>query len=308
MILNQMAKQLICVVGPTAIGKTKLAIEIAKAFNTEIISSDSRQFFKELNIGTAVPSQDELNLVKQHFIQHISIQQKYSVGDFENEALSLLDHLFKTRAVVVMVGGSGLYEKAVTKGLDQFPQVGQEVKEKLNYELKAHGLESLQSELKTKDPIYYQNVDVQNPQRVIRALSVIRSSGEKFSDFLEANQIKRDFNSILIGLTAERSIIYNRINKRVDLMVNAGLFEEAKSVYQHKNLNSLNTVGYKEVFAFFDGKISREEAIELIKRNTRRFAKRQLTWYRNDDRVNWFDYQSNAIEIVKFINKKIHCA
>ncbi|MGB2088247.1 MAG: tRNA (adenosine(37)-N6)-dimethylallyltransferase MiaA, partial [Psychroflexus salarius] len=272
------SKYLISIVGPTGIGKTKLAIEIAKAYKTEIISSDSRQFYKELKIGTAVPSAEELEEVKHHFIQHISVKRAYSVGDFEKDAIEVLNELFKTNDVVVMVGGSGLYEKVVTEGLDKFPEVEANIKSNLEQELNEYGFEKLQLELKTKDPDYYAQVDIQNTQRVIRALSVIRSSGQAFSNYLAINTNKREFNSILIGLTASREIIYNRINLRVDQMIENGLLTEAKSVYQYNNFNSLNTVGYKELFEYFEGKIDFDEAVRLIKRNTRRFAKRQLTW------------------------------
>jgi len=299
------SKYLISIVGPTGIGKTKLAIEVAKAYKTEIISSDSRQFYKELKIGTAVPSAEELAEVKHHFIQHISVKTAYSVGDFEKDAIEVLNELFKTNDVVVMVGGSGLYEKVVTEGLDKFPEVEANIKSNLEHELNEYGLERLQLELKTKDPDYYAQVDIQNTQRVVRALSVIRSSGQAFSNYLAKNTNKREFNSILIGLTASREIIYNRINLRVDQMIENGLLTEAKSVYQYKNLNSLNTVAYKELFEYFEGKIDFDEAIRLIKRNTRRFAKRQLTWYRKDNRVKWFDYQCNKATVLSFIEDKI---
>ena len=299
------SKYLISIVGPTGIGKTKLAIEIAKAYKTEIISSDSRQFYKELKIGTAVPSAEELEEVKHHFIQHISVKTAYSVGDFEKDAIEVLNELFKTNDVVVMVGGSGLYEKVVTEGLDKFPEVEANIKSNLEHELNEYGLEKLQLELKTKDPDYYAQVDIQNTQRIIRALSVIRSSGQAFSNYLAKNTSKRKFNSILIGLTASREIIYNRINLRVDQMIENGLLAEAKSVYKYKELNSLNTVGYKELFEYFEDKIDFDEAVRLIKRNTRRFAKRQLTWYRKDDRVEWFDYQDDKAKILSYIEDKI---
>ncbi|QSS96799.1 tRNA (adenosine(37)-N6)-dimethylallyltransferase MiaA [Psychroflexus sp. ALD_RP9] len=299
------SKYLISIVGPTGIGKTKLAIEIAKVFETEIISSDSRQFYKELNIGTAVPSTIELEAVKHHFIQHISVKETYNVGDFERDAIEILNKLFKTNDVVVMVGGSGLYEKAITQGLDKFPEVETKIKSNLEHELDKYGLEKLQLELKAKDPNYYAQADIQNTQRVIRALSVIRSSGQAFSNYLSKDKNKREFNSILIGLTASREIIYNRINLRVDQMVENGLLVEAKSVYKYKEQNSLNTVGYKELFEYFEGKIDFDEAVRLIKRNTRRFAKRQLTWYRKDDRVEWFDYQYDKAKILSYIEDKI---
>lgn len=298
-------KHLICVVGPTGIGKTKLGIKLAKHFNTEIISSDSRQFYKELSIGTAVPTLEELAEVKHHFIHHLSIKEAYSVGNFEKEALQQLNQLFKTNQTAVMVGGSGLYEKVVTQGIDQFPEVNPKIIEELEKEMESEGIEKLQLELKEQDPTYFKNIDIQNKQRILRALSVIRSTQQEFSRFLNQKNKDRRFNSILIGLEADREIIYNRINKRVDMMLEAGLLEEAKRVVKYKNLNSLNTVGYKELFSFFEGEIDYEEAVRLIKRNTRRFAKRQLTWYRKDSRVQWFDYETPQKEIIQYINHKI---
>lgn len=298
-------KHLICVVGPTGIGKTKLGIKLAKHFNTEIISSDSRQFYKELSIGTAVPTSEELAEVKHHFIHHLSIKEAYSVGKFEKEVLQQLNQLFKTNQTAVMVGGSGLYEKVVTQGIDQFPEVNPKIIEELEEELESEGIEKLQLELKEKDSTYFKSIDVQNKQRVLRALSVIRSTQQEFSTFLNQKNKNRKFNSILIGLEADREIIYNRINKRVDMMLEAGLLEEAKRVVKYKNLNSLNTVGYKELFSFFEGEIGYDEAVRLIKRNTRRFAKRQLTWYRKDSRIQWFDYKAPHKEIIQYINHKI---
>ncbi|MBV7440930.1 tRNA (adenosine(37)-N6)-dimethylallyltransferase MiaA [Weeksellaceae bacterium TAE3-ERU29] len=300
-----MQKYLIVIVGPTAIGKTATAIEVAKAFNTEIISSDSRQFFKEMTIGTAVPDTEELAQIPHHFIQHISILQEYSVGDFEREALSFINNYFKTNDVLVMAGGSGLYERAVTEGLDYFPDVPGNIRETLNSELEEKGIETLQQELKEKDLEYYKKVDLNNPHRVIRALEIIRHTEKPYSFYLNRPKEKREFNIIKIGLHNDREIIYNRINKRVDLMMQNGLLQEAENLYKYRNLNALNTVGYKELFEYFDENISLEEAIEEIKKNTRRFAKRQLTWYRKDQSIKWFN-PTKTYEIIDFLKKEIN--
>ncbi len=293
---------LICVVGPTAIGKTTLAIEISKHFKAEIISADSRQFYKEMTIGTAVPSTDEINTIPHHFIQNRSVFEEYSVGDFERDALSLLDTLFKKNSVIVMVGGSGLYVDAVVKGLNKFPEIPSEIRETLNLEFKSFGIEFLQKELKEKDPEYFQKVDIQNHHRLIRALEICRSTGLPYSSFLNIEKEPRNFNVIYIGLTAEREIIYNRINQRVDIMMEDGLENEAKGLFKHKSLNALQTVGYRELFAYFEGDYSKEFAIEEIKKNTRRFAKRQGTWFRKNKAIEWFDYKIDSSEIIKYIN------
>ncbi|AFL97666.1 tRNA isopentenyltransferase MiaA [Ornithobacterium rhinotracheale DSM 15997] len=292
------------IVGPTAIGKTATAIALAKHFNTEIISSDSRQFFKEMCIGTAVPSPDELSQVKHHFIQQLNIHEDYSVGDFERDAIEFITEYFQKNDFLIMAGGSGLYEKAITQGLDDFPDIPPSVREQLNSDLNEKGLDFLQNELKNKDLAYFEKVDTQNPHRVIRALEVIRHTGKAYSGFLAKNQSKRNFNIIKIGLTLSREEIYDRINRRVDIMIENGLLEEAKNLYKFKNLNALNTVGYKELFHYFDGEISLDFAIEEIKKNTRRFAKRQLTWYRKDENIRWF--APNEIEqIIAYINSEI---
>ena len=296
---------LICIVGPTAIGKTALAIKIAIHFSTEIISADSRQFYKEMNIGTAVPSSNELKAVKHHFIQNKSIFEDYNVGSFEKDAIQLLNGLFKKNTVTVMVGGSGLYVDAVVKGLDEFPKVSQEIRIALNNDYEKHGIEFLQEELKQKDPTYYKKVDLQNHHRVIRALEVCRSQNLPYSSFLKSENKTREFETIFIGLNADRTLVYERINQRVDLMINEGLLEEAKKLYPHKSLNALQTVGYRELFQYFDGNTTKEEAIEEIKKNTRRFAKRQGTWFRKNEDINWFDYSTDASEIIQFIENEL---
>lgn len=295
---------LICVVGPTAIGKTALAIKLAKAFSAEIISADSRQFYKEMSIGTAVPSNEELNAAKHHFIQNISIFDDYSVGDFEREALISLEVIFKNNPVAIIVGGSGLYVDAVVKGLDKFPDVSPDIRNQLNTEMVEQGIEVLQKELKVKDPIYYEKVDIHNPHRLVRALEIHRGSGKPYSSFLKKELTKRNFETIFIGLTAEREIIYNRINKRVDQMLENGLLREAEHLHRHKRLNALQTVGYRELFQYFDEELTKEEAISEIKKNTRRFSKRQSTWFKKNENIHWFDYQTDFSKIIDFIKEK----
>lgn len=282
-------KTLLTIVGPTAIGKTSLAIDLALHFGTEIISCDSRQFFKEMSIGTAVPSSEELAQAKHHFIQHKSIYEPYSVGDFERDAITLLTELFQRNDVVIMVGGSGLYADAVLYGLDDFPEVSPEIRNGLNKLYQKQGITYLQTRLKDLDPIQYTQMDVQNPQRMMRALEVCIASGKPYSSFLNKKETLRDFTNITIGLTAEREVVYNRINERVELMLENGLLIEAQTLFPHKKLNALQTVGYRELFNFFEGKTSLDFAIEEIKKNTRRFAKRQYTWFHKNKDINWFE-------------------
>ena len=293
-----MTKTLISVVGPTAIGKTKLAIELAQYYKTEILSADSRQFFKEMNIGTAVPSIDELAAAKHHFIQHNSIHEPYSVGDFEKEAIALLDELFQRHDVIILVGGSGLYVDAITKGLDNFPQVNQEIRENLNKELQTKGVTALQEQLKSLDLDYYNKVDIQNPHRLIRALEICIGTGKTYSSFLNKEKTKRSFKVLSVGINAEREIIYKRINERVDLMIESGLINEVKALIEYKHLNALQTVGYKELFNYFDGLWDLEFAISEIKKNTRRFAKRQLTWFKKTEGILWVDYKDDVATII----------
>lgn len=297
-----MTKYLICVVGPTAIGKTALGIKLAKHFETEIISADSRQFYKEMNIGTAVPSEKELLEVKHHFIQHISIEDSYNVGDFERDALKILEELFQKKEVVIMVSGSGLYIDSVTKGLDDFPHVDESIRIKLNEELETKGLDYLQNKLKELDADAFNTIAIDNPRRVIRALEVSIQTGKPYFSFLQKKKNKRPFKTIYVGLTAERETIYDRINQRVDIMIKEGLVEEANQLIPKRDLNALETVGYKELFNYFDKEWTLDFAISEIKKNTRRFAKRQLTWYRKNEDVAWFDYQSNVDEIITYLN------
>ncbi len=300
-----MNKYLITVIGPTAIGKTQLSITLAIHFKTEILSSDSRQFFKEMNIGTAVPCTAELHQVPHHFIQNLSIHDKYSVGQFEKGAIAKLNELFKKYNSVVMVGGSGLYVDAVLNGLDNFPEIDSAIRKHLKLQLKEDGIIPLQEQLKNLDLETYQKIDLENHQRVIRALEICIGTEKPYSSFLTDKVLQRNFIPIKIGLIAEREIIYNRINQRVDIMIDNGLIDEARNLYTYKELNALQTVGYKELFSYFDGEISLEFAIQEIKKNTRRFAKRQLTWYRKDKEIQWFDYKDDTQKIIEFINQKI---
>jgi tRNA dimethylallyltransferase len=296
---------LISIVGPTAIGKTALSIKLAKAFKTEILSADSRQFYKEIPIGTAAPSKEELTEAPHHFIHHRSIEEDYSVGDYERDAIAKLDELFQKHETIILVGGSGLYIKSLIEGLDSFPEIDPEIRDQLNDRLVNEGIESLQRELKDLDPEYYDKIDHNNPHRLIRALEICIGSGESFSSFLNKPKPLRKFKTISIGLTAPREEIYERINLRVDSMMDEGLLEEAQGLYHKRRLNALNTVGYKELFSFFEGRIDLETAVEEIKKNTRRYAKRQLTWFRKNEETKWFPYQTAFEEIENYINEEI---
>lgn len=294
-------KYLICIIGPTAIGKTTLSIAIANHFKTEIISADSRQFYKEMPIGTAAPSSEELGKVPHHFIHHKSVLDDYNVGAFEKDALQTLDGLFQMNDCVVMVGGSGLYIDAVTKGLDKFPYVDPSIRETLNRELGTLGLEYLQNKLKTLDPTSFETLAIENPHRVIRALEVSIGSGRPYSSFLNKDKAHRSFKTISIGLTADRATIYERINTRVDMMLEKGLLEEVKNLQHLQHLNALNTVGYSELFKFLTGDWTLEFAVSEIKKNSRRFAKRQLTWFRKKEDTLWFDYQIPVEKVLETI-------
>jgi len=301
-----MTNYLITIIGPTAIGKTSLSIEIAKHFNTEIISADSRQFYKEMSIGTAVPNEEELAKVKHHFIQNISIHDDYNVGQFEKDAIDKLNSLFINNNILVLVGGSGLYVDAVLKGLDDFPEVDKQIRKDLMLKLENQGLVTLQEQLKKLDIKTYQKIDIENHQRVIRALEICIGTGMPFSSFITDKTIQRNFTPIKIGLTADREIIYDRINQRVDIMLTDGLLDEAKKLHQYKELNALQTVGYKELFEYFDGNFELDFAISEIKKDTRRFAKRQLTWFRKDSDIQWFDFQENGKTIIQYIEEIIN--
>lgn len=286
-------KTLIVIVGPTAIGKTAAAIQLAQNFNTVILSADSRQFYREMSVGTAKPTTQELAAAQHYFINSHSITEPFSVGDFEKQGLALLDELFKIHDTIIMVGGSGLYIKAICDGFDNIPVADEGVRERLNAELETKGLAYLQKKLKEADPDYYAEVDINNPQRVIRALEVFESTGNPFSSYRVAATNTRPFNIIKIALDMPRELLYNRINQRVDIMVKQGFLDEVKSLLPYRHLNALNTVGYSEIFDYLDGKIDLKTAIENIKQNTRRFAKRQLTWFRKDKDFHWIEVNEN---------------
>jgi tRNA dimethylallyltransferase len=304
-------KYLITIVGPTAIGKTSISIALAQHFNCDILSCDSRQFFKEMTIGTAVPNELELSSAKHHFIHNKSIFESYNVGDFEKEAISKLDELYKTNDFAILVGGSGLYVDAILKGFDDIPEINKSIRDTLMSELEINGIVYLQEKLKNLDPDYYTELTKKNPQtllnpqRMMRFVEVCIGSGKPYSSFINQKKNQRNFTPILIGLEAKREKIYSRINLRVDIMINEGLLAEAQKVFSHKDLNALQTVGYKELFSYFDNEITLEFAIEEIKKNTRRFAKRQLTWFKRNPGTKWFEYDVNKEEIIEFINNQI---
>ena len=291
---------LVMIVGPTAVGKTKLAIQLAQAFGTEIVSVDSRQCYREMSIGTAVPHPDELALVPHHFIHSHSIHSEMNVSDFEKQAILTLSRLFQQHAVAIAVGGSGLYVRALCEGFDELPTVHFSLRQVLNERLQWEGIEALQQQLKQLDPVYYQEVDLQNPQRIIRALEVCLASNKPFSSFRKSVVQTRPFKIIKIGLNVDRTLLYQRIEHRVDQMVLDGLVNEVEQLIPFKNLNSLHTVGYTELFDYFAEKYSLEQAIQVIKQHTRRFAKRQLTWFRKDPAIEWFQPHQYD-EIFKYI-------
>jgi len=300
----KMSNSLITIIGPTAIGKTSLSIDIANHFNCEIISCDSRQFYKELLIGTAPPTIEEQSLAKHHFIHNRSILDDYTVGEYEDDAIELLDNLYHKNDKAILIGGSGLYVDAVLKGFDEFPEIDPEIRVLLQKEMDKNGLEFLQNKLIELDIEYSKIVDIKNPQRVIRALEVCIGTGKTFTEFRVRKVKPRNFTPIKIGLNIDRDKLYDRINLRVDLMMKAGLLAEAEKMYPNKDINSLQTVGYRELFKYFDGEFTLDFAISEIKKNTRRFAKRQLTWFRKDKEIIWFD-PSNKGEIIKYINSVI---
>ena len=282
-------KTIITVIGPTASGKTEQSIQLAKKLNTEIISADSRQFFRELTIGTAKPLPEQLKQVPHHFINTLSIQQNYNAGIYETDALELIDRLFKKHDELILTGGSGIYINAVLKGFDHLPEADKEIRNGLKNDLITHGIEYLQNELLKMDKAYYHTVDLKNPQRLMRALEVCIITGKPYSELLHkySTAAKRNFSVKIYGLDTERNELYKRINYRVDKMIKNGLIEEARSLLPFRNHNALQTVGYKELFDYFNGMITREEAIEAIKKNTRNYAKRQLTWFRKMEGVEW---------------------
>jgi tRNA dimethylallyltransferase len=303
-------KYLITIIGPTAIGKTSLSILLADHYQCEIVSCDSRQFFREMTVGTAVPNKAELNAAKHHFIQNKSITDNYTVGDFEKEAITTIEELFITNDYVILVGGSGLYMNAVLKGFDDFPEIAPSVRDHVNLQYEKLGILYLQEQLRALDPDYYNKISLENsqtlmnPQRMMRFVEVCIGSGQPYSSFLNQKKTERKFTPILIGLEADRKLMYERINKRVDIMMSEGLLQEAKQLYVQRELNALQTVGYRELFRYFDREISLEFAIEEIKKNSRRFAKRQLTWFKREDSTKWFDFETPIPRIIDYITSK----
>lgn len=306
---------LVVIAGPTASGKTKTAIQLAQHFQTEIISADARQFYREMNIGTAKPSEEELRTVTHHFINSISVHDDYNAGKYETEALKVLKDIFHGKKIAVLVGGSGLFLRAVTDGLDDLPSGDEKIREELNELLKKKGIEALQELLKEKDSEYYSMVDTKNPRRLMRALEVYLSTGKPFSSFhskrqgahantAETQQNKRDFVTVKIGLQLEKEKLYKRINQRVDEMMKSGLLDEVKKLFSLRHLNALHTVGYTELFDYLEGKMNLEQAVDKIKQHTRNYAKRQMTWFKKEDNITWFEAE-DLKGIKNFIDKKL---
>ncbi|PSK99848.1 tRNA (adenosine(37)-N6)-dimethylallyltransferase MiaA [Cecembia rubra] len=302
--MRKQNKYLIIVVGPTAVGKTSLCLKLAKNFQTEIISSDSRQFYKEMLIGTAKPSLEELALVKHHLIDHKSIFDNYDVKDFEKDALDALNEIFKRRNLAIMTGGSGLFVNIISYGMDEIPEIEPQIRAGVIKSYQEFGLEYLQNKLKAIDPTYYSEVDIMNPQRLMRAIEVSLGTGKPYSSFRQKKKTDRPFHIIKIGLNRDRAELYERIDQRMDLMIDQGLFEEAEKLFPYRDLNALQTVGYSEIFGSLKGEYDKVEAIRLLKRNSRRYAKRQLTWFRNDPEITWF-HPDQEQEIFDFVRAKI---
>lgn len=300
-----MGKHLITIIGPTAIGKTTLAIKIANYFKTEIVSADSRQFYKEMNIGTAKPSTSELNSIKHHLINNKSVNDDYNIYDYEKDALKSIESIFNKNDIAILVGGSGLYINTVLYGLDEIPEISAEVRNSLYLDLELKGIKKLQEKLKLLDPSSYRSIDINNPRRLIRALEVSISTGKSYSSFLKKKKKKRDFNIIVLGMNQERLDLYKKINTRVDNMVESGLINEVKELYTLKGLNTLNTIGYSEVFNYIEDKYSLDECINEIKKNTRRYAKRQLTWFKSIDRVEWITPDYTFEKVIAYIKNLI---
>lgn len=300
-----MSPTLVAIIGPTAVGKTETGVLLAERFSSEIISADSRQMYRELKIGTALPSPEQLSRVKHHLVGNLSIHDYYNASMFEQEVLGLLSGLFNHNPIVFMVGGSTLYINSVFHGIDDLPTVDPELRQDLQKQYQEQGIEFLRMKLKMLDPDYYQRVDLKNPNRLLKAIEISLMTGKPYSSLLTAPTVKRDFSIIKIGLNMEREILFNRINQRVDEMFEHGLLEEAYSLFPFKHLNSLNTVGYKEIFQYFEERISLDEAKEQIKKNTRNYAKRQLTWFKRDKEINWFE-PSATEEILLHIKRNIN--
>lgn len=299
-----MKNVLIVLLGPTGVGKTDISIDLAARLKCEIISADSRQFFREMRIGTAVPTDHQLNIIKHHFIRFLSVENYYSVSLFERDVLDLLPRLFSRNNTILMSGGSGMYIDAVCNGIDDIPDIDQVVREKYISRYHEEGIEGLRAALRLLDPEHYSKVDLKNHKRIIRALEICETTGRPYSSFLKNQKKERDFVIIKIGLKRTRDDLYNRINSRVDNMIEMSLEEEVRLLFKFRNLNALNSVGYREFFDFFDGKISRERAIELIKRNSRRYAKRQITWWGKDKNIKWFHPEQDR-DIIQYIEKEV---
>jgi tRNA dimethylallyltransferase len=297
-------KYLILVVGPTAVGKSDLCLNLAKKFQTEILSCDSRQFYREMNRGTAKPSAEELAEVPHHFINNLSITDAYDVRKYEEDALNLMNSLFQKHQVLLMTGGTGLFADVVVNGMDAIPEVSPEIREKIIQEYQAKGLSWLQSAVEEVDPEFFAQVDRSNPQRLMRALEIWRGTGLKFSSFRTKNKVKRPFEVIKIGLDRPREELYERIDRRMEQMLAEGLFEEAEGLVEKRGLNALQTLGYTEIFDFLEGKYDKEELVRLLKRNSRRYAKRQLTWFRKDPLIRWF-HPSEERQILSYLENQI---
>lgn len=301
---KKVKKTLIVIIGPTGTGKTSLSIKLANIFDTAIISSDSRQIYKELKIGTATPTKEELLQAKHYMIANKSIHDYYSAGIYEIEVLKILENTFKTKNVAILAGGSGMYIDAVCKGIDIQPDIEAKIREQVINQYETEGIESLRFDLKKLDPEHYAFVDLNNPKRIMKALEICIQTGKTYTSFLKNTKKERPFKIIKIGIERNREELYDRINKRVDIMLEEGLIEEAKQVHKYKNLNALNTVGYKELFAHFEEEYDLQEAIRLIKRNSRRYAKRQITWHKKDETISWF-HPEKSEDIIKFLKEKI---
>lgn len=301
MSLKKSKKKLVVIAGPTAVGKTNISIKLAKQFVTEIISADSRQFYREMKIGTAAPSKEEMNEIQHHFIGNLSVKDEYSAGKFERDCLITLESIFREKDVVIMCGGSGLFIDAVTNGLDKFPKVEPGIRDEINLNFQERGLLWLQEEVKKNDPDYFEIVDKQNHQRLLRALEIYLSSGKPYSNYRKKALKERNFEILKIMLMDDRNILYQKIENRVDRMMENGLLDEVKSLIPYKNFNPLNTVGYKELFDYLDGKLNLEMAVSKIKQNSRRYAKRQITWFRNS--ANYITYSPSDLDkIIYHIN------
>lgn len=302
--MTNLKKTLLVVLGPTAVGKTELCIRLAQHLDTEIVSADSRQFYREMAIGTAKPTPEELAEAPHHFIGSHSITENYNVGDYEKDALACLREIFTRKDFAILTGGSGLYLQVVTDGMDEMPEVKPEIREELMQQVESEGLESLLPQLEQLDPTYFAQVDKANPHRVVRALEVCLSTDKPYSSFRKQTKAVRPFDILKIGLERDREELYERINERMDLMLEQGLVEEVKGLYAYKNHQALQTVGYKEIFDFMDGQYDWDEAVRLLKRNTRRYAKRQMTWFRRDDEIHWFS-PKELEEIMMWIEEKV---